>query len=535
MAQLDNMIGFMSKLKATRLQVPSGHNCIVTTPAGERPLNRVLTLSEVQQLVEEVLPENCRKKYEAGGRFSFTYTVDDRQVAIGVVKSEDDLVLTIASDTSGLRQAAAPKPKRPPSAKKTTEAAPPQKQPPPAEFQPPPAETPAGPSAVGPTAVVVPAPATGPAPAPAPTAPPYQPADPDPRLVHLIETAAADNALDVLLLPDHPPFARFVDGVRPLDDFETLPAREVEQWVCPLAPTAGCPTPIMFARALGDAYRGRFTVNTSRHGLSASIRILPVSAPSLDELGVPEVVRTLCDPLEGLFLVCSRRGEGRTTTTAAIVDYLCRRHDTYIVTLSPTLEYLFTPERGLVSERALGSDPEAWDRSLEAVLEESPGIVVLEDLDTDAMLAGALSLAKAGIFVLGEARGTSSVTALSTIVRMLHHRCPVEMPTFTDTLVGWTFQVMCRSRAGDPVAAFEVGVSTEPIRHALQSGVTETLMSHVRASRKQGAVLLSETLLELVRTGVLSREEALRVACDKPEMQTLFQDLGRESGSSDDG
>ena len=523
MPRLDKMIDFLTKQGATRMEVPSDHTCRLTTPSGDRLLNRVLTRAEVEAMVEEVLPDDCRRRYEAGGTFLFAYAFSEQTFAVQISKTTEDLTLTLATSPGAIEQ---PKPSS--SSLPTGTPAPPVAS--------------AAPTTLGPESTQASSVSRPETPRPAVAAPPqrvaqpsgppshrdYEPsAEPDVELIRLAEAAGAYDALDVLLLPDEPPWARFVEGVRPLEQFEALTPARIEELVLPLCPGADLTAPTLFGLPLGDRYRARFTVSQTRGRLSATARLLSAVPRTLAEIHAPEGLAGLASHTEGLILVFGRAGDGRTTTTAALVDALRRQRETYLITLSPALEYVHRSDNGIVSERELGTSPASWEAGLDAVAAERPGVVTLENLRAPQVLSAAVRLSQAGILVIAEVPATGTVAGMAALCRALRQESPTAVEAFAEVYCGSSFQVLCRTRNGGVRAAFEVVLRSKAIVASLQAGETGDLLAHARSGHAQGMVVLGEALLRLTQDDEIGPTEALRAACDKQEMRDMLTAAGR--------
>jgi len=264
---------------------------------------------------------------------------------------------------------------------------------------------------------------------------------------------------------------------------------------------------------------GRFRVNflRQRQGIGAVFRLIPVRIPTLEELGLPQAIVDLVRLEQGLVLVTGPTGSGKSTTLAAMIDYLNQEYDKHIVTIEDPLEFIHPKKTSLVTQREVGTHTLSFAAALRAVLREDPDIILLGELRDLETIALAITAAETGHLVFGTLH---TRTAASTVDRMIDVFPPAQQgqirTMLAETLKGVVAQqLLVRADGQGRVAAVEILIGTPALSHLIREGKTYQIPSIIQTGRREGMQTMDQAILELLRAKRITPQEAYRKAIDK--------------------
>jgi twitching motility protein PilT len=264
---------------------------------------------------------------------------------------------------------------------------------------------------------------------------------------------------------------------------------------------------------------GRFRMNVYRQRgtVSAALRVIPSVIPTFEELHLPNSVRDLVDRTNsGLILVTGPTGCGKSTTLAAMLDQINRTREGHILTLEDPIEYLHEHRRCMVNQRELGADTDGFTQALRSALREDPDVVLvgeMRDLDT---ISAAITIAETGHLVLGTLHTRN---APQCIDRMIDVFPPYQQEQIRVMLSGTLEAVIAQQllatfgRVGR-LPAVEVLVVNAAVRNLIREAKTHQICSLMETGAEDGMQTLERDLARLVRSGMVSSEEARLRAVD---------------------
>jgi len=270
------------------------------------------------------------------------------------------------------------------------------------------------------------------------------------------------------------------------------------------------------AYTLDGVARFRINVFKKHPGLAAAFRVIPHAVPSLDALGFPPVLKTLLQQRSGLLLVTGPTNSGKSTTLAAMVDYLNEQMKYHIITLEDPLEFLHTNKRCLINQRQIGEHSRSFADALRGALREDPNVILVGEMRDLETISLALTAAELGLLVLGTLHTRSAAQTIGRIADAF----PSEQQSavrvaLSEVLVGICSQQLLRRADGDGrVAAMEILVANAAVRNMIREEKTHQVNNVIVTGRKEGMQLLDLHLKELVEQGVVAPEEAARFALD---------------------
>ncbi|EKU70638.1 type IV pilus twitching motility protein PilT [Selenomonas sp. F0473] len=218
-----------------------------------------------------------------------------------------------------------------------------------------------------------------------------------------------------------------------------------------------------------------------------ALRLLPARIRSVEEIGMPAALRTLCTAREGLALVCGATGSGKTTTIAALLQAVNQTRAAHIVTLEDPIEYIFEPARAFVSQRALGRDFISFPAAVRSALREDPDIVLIGEIRDRETMEAALSAASTGVLVLGTLHTRSAEQTAMRVESMF----PADVrdavrAQFADVVTGIFAQRLVPGKDGGRVAVIEALCATPAVRNMIRQGHYGQLGSVMMSGAAQG-------------------------------------------------
>ncbi len=282
-----------------------------------------------------------------------------------------------------------------------------------------------------------------------------------------------------------------------------------------------------YAYALEGA--GRFRVNLffDHKGPGAVFRLIPEKIPSAQELGLPAVITEMCNHTKGLVLVTGPTGSGKSTTLAAMIDHINNTRPDHVITIEDPIEFVHPNKRCLVNQREVSRHTKGFKRALRAALREDPDIVLVGELRDLETIAIAIETAETGHLVFGTLHTS---TAPSTVNRIIDQfpagqQSQIRM-MLASSLRGVISQTLCKKLGGGRVAAHEILVSTAAVSALIREGKTHQILSCMQTGAKDGMRLLTDVLVDLVRQGLVSQEEAYMKCVQKDDLLNKFKNAG---------
>jgi twitching motility protein PilT len=250
-------------------------------------------------------------------------------------------------------------------------------------------------------------------------------------------------------------------------------------------------------------------VFVQQRGLGAVFRNIPTTILPLEKLGMPPILRQLCDKEKGLILVTGPTGSGKSTTLAAMVDYLNNTFEGHIITIEDPIEFVHRSKKCLVNQRELGVHTLSFANALKSALREDPDIVLvgeMRDLDTIQL---ALTAAETGHLVFGTLHTSSAPKTIDRIIDAFPPAQQAQIRTqLSEALEAVITQTLLKKKAGGRVAALEVMVATTAVRNLIREAKLHQIPGIMQASQKDGMQTMDMALVELVTRGVVHKAEA---------------------------
>ena len=271
-----------------------------------------------------------------------------------------------------------------------------------------------------------------------------------------------------------------------------------------------------FAYEIAGVARFRVNLLKQYRGGGAVFRLIPSNIMNLEQLGLPHQIARFAEMDNGLVLVTGPTGSGKSTTLAALIDLINRRKADHLITIEDPIEFVHPMHRCLLHQREVGTHTVEFNEALTAAIREDPDLILVGEMrDRETMLL-ALQAAEKGMLVFGTLHTNSAAKTVDRIINAF----PVEeqdqvRTVLASTLQGVVSQQLLRRIGGGRVAALEILFSSRAMANLIREGKTHHLPSIMQTGKKRGMIQMDDSLMTLVKTGVISREAALEKALEK--------------------
>jgi len=347
------------------------------------------------------------------------------------------------------------------------------------------------------------------------------------QLLYATVRAEAD---DLLLAAGRKAFIKRRGNISPLSDY-LFSEQELRDLLFPHL-SAGQQDQLKLLRDVDFSYevksqnlRFRANVFQQTTGLSAVFRTIRDVIPDIATLGLPDVVRNFGDMKNGLVLVGGPTGAGKSTTLAAIIDYINRSDARHIITLEDPIEVVHHPKKSLVVQREIGTHSKSYASALRATLREDPDVILVGEMRDLETISFAVSAAETGHLVFGTVH---TVSADTSIDRLINTFPSGQQPQVRSMLAGSLRAVVCqhllqRMDGKGRVLAVEVMLNSDAIASLIRKGKSFQIPSVIATSRELGMQSMDLELARLYKAGIVSPDECYMKAVNKTEFEALFR------------
>ncbi len=290
-----------------------------------------------------------------------------------------------------------------------------------------------------------------------------------------------------------------------------------------------------FSYELGERSRMRCNVFRDLAGIGAVFRQIPTKILTAEQLGLPAVVLSFCDFDKGLVLVTGPTGSGKSTTLAAMINYINENRDDHLITIEDPVEFVHKDKTCHINQREVGTHTRGFKNALRAALREDPDIVLVGEMRDLETVAIAIETAETGHLVFGTLHTN---TAPSTIDRLIDQfpadRQQQVRTMLSESLKGVVAQTLLKKKGGGRVAALEILVVTSAVSNLIREGKTFQIPSIMQTGKSLGMQTLNDALLELVKSDTVEPQEAYDRSPSKKEFGPMLSRSGFKGPWSDD-
>ncbi len=357
-----------------------------------------------------------------------------------------------------------------------------------------------------------------------------------PDIADLLKEMVAKGASDLHITTEAPPMIR-VEGV-----LKPLPYRPLDP-----ATTKSLMYSVMteeqkrlfeenleldFSFGMSGMARFRANVFEQRGGVGGALRVVPWQIPSIEELGVPNVMLEVCRRPRGLILVTGPTGSGKSTSLAAMIDYINETRHEHIITIEDPIEFLHPHKNCLVNQRELHANTLSFPAAMRAALREDPDIVLIGEMRDRESTELALSLAETGHLTFATLHTNSAVASINRIIDIFpgdqQQQIRTQLSFGLEAVMSQT--LLPAARGGGRVLAAEVMLPNAAIRNLMREDKVHQIPSLMQAGQAEhGMQTFNQALARLVLRGKITEETALEASSDTKELIPMIE-RGEASG-----
>jgi twitching motility protein PilT len=351
-------------------------------------------------------------------------------------------------------------------------------------------------------------------------------------IISLIHLAKAKGASDIHLAVGSPAMFRVRGDLMTPDGTLLLTDEDMEMAFDDLANEAEKAEfqkslELDFAYSVPDLVRLRCNVARQRGSISLVMRLIANNIPDIDALKVPELCKQLILKPRGMLVISGPTGSGKSTTLAAMIDYLNHTQRRRIVTIEDPIEYVYTSHKCAVTQRELGGDTRSFAEALRHVLRQDPDVILVGEMRDLETASAALTIAETGHLVLTTGHAPSTYQAIERIVDMFPpHERSLAQTRLSSLLIAVMCQALVPTTDGKGrVPAVEIMLANPAVRNLIREGKIHQLPNAIRTNVRTGMQLLDQALVNLHKMGLITTESVYSFCSDPDEVEKLIANI----------
>ncbi|MBI3088400.1 MAG: type IV pilus twitching motility protein PilT [Candidatus Omnitrophica bacterium] len=347
----------------------------------------------------------------------------------------------------------------------------------------------------------------------------------------LLRLVVEQGANDLHLTANQPPHMRVSDKLIPMDHHATLSGDDVRELAYSLLSQEKIERferwkELDFAFSVEGVARFRANYFIQQGHVGAAIRMLPFRIYGFEELGLPvQVVTDMCNKTKGLVLVTGATGSGKTTTLAAMVDFINAARNFHIITVEDPIEYVHDCKKSIVDQREVGADTQSFAQALKHVLRQDPDVILIGEMRDLETIETALTVAETGHLVFATLHTSDAASTINRIVDVFpaHQQNQVRIQLSMELLGVIAQQLIPKASGKGRVLAAEVLLANHAVRSLIREQKTHQLYSVIQTGQKDGMKTMNQSLYELYLKQAIALDDALARSGDPDDLMRLVK------------
>ena len=348
-------------------------------------------------------------------------------------------------------------------------------------------------------------------------------------LEELLQVMVERGSSDLHIASNSPPRIR-VDGELMATEFASMTKDETQKLVYSVLSeeqVARFEKDFELDFSFGVADLGRFRTNVfyQRGAVGAVFRLVPNVVRGFKDLGLPiQLCQQLCDVPKGLILVTGATGSGKSTTLAAMIDYINTKQNSHIITIEDPIEFVHRNKNCLVNQREIGSDTRGFKNALRSVLRQDPDIVLVGEMRDLETIELALVLAETGHLTFGTLHTSDTVQTMNRVIDVFPSGQQQQIRTQLSFVLSAVFcqQLIIKSKGKGRVLVSEVMVANPAVRALIRDDKVHQIYGIIQVSGKLGMKTMNQSLYETTKKGHITFDDALTYTSTPDELRRLF-------------
>lgn len=334
------------------------------------------------------------------------------------------------------------------------------------------------------------------------------------ELFNLLRASVEHKASDLHISPGQPPIMRINGDLTRITEFPVYDGAMTSSLIASVLDKVQLnvfETNLELDFSLLQPDIGAFRANIfhQQNGISAVFRVIPMEIPELDKLGTPPIIKEILDLSSGLILVTGPTGCGKSTTLAAMIDYINTKEQSHIITIEDPIEFMHHSKKSLVHQRQIFRDSTSFSAALRSALREDPDVILVGEMRDLETIRLALTAAETGHLVLATLHTSSAPRAITRMIDAF----PTGEKNIIRNLISESLQTvitqtLVKKIDGGRVAAFEIMLGTPAIRNLIREDKTAQMYSVMQTSAKIGMCTMEQSLNDLVAKNITTKEAA---------------------------
>ena len=279
---------------------------------------------------------------------------------------------------------------------------------------------------------------------------------------------------------------------------------------------------------------GRFRTNCFQHlgKWCLAMRHVVAEVPNIDSLGLPEVIKSIAEAHRGIVMVAGTTGCGKSTTLAGMINHINTTQKRHIITLEDPVEYVFEDNNCIIEQREIGLDTPSYNHSLKHIIRQDPDVIMVGEMRDSTSFRAAMSSADTGHLVLSTLH---TIDAPQSISRMLDFFPAEERESVRKQMLGTIkaiiVQRMTVRKEGGVIPAIEIMINTSTVSKLINENRLEKLHAAVETGTDEGMQNFNQSLFQLVKDDIITKEEALEKASNAQALEMNFKGIFLSEGS----
>ncbi|HEY9621066.1 MAG TPA: PilT/PilU family type 4a pilus ATPase [Crinalium sp.] len=273
-----------------------------------------------------------------------------------------------------------------------------------------------------------------------------------------------------------------------------------------------------------DFARVRINIFDTLRGPAMVLRLIPVKILTMEQLNLPSVFKDICHYHKGLVLVTGPTGSGKSTTMAAMIDYINKEMPKNIITIEDPIEFVHKSQRSLIKQREVGMHTLEFEKALKASLREDPDIILVGEMRDQETVNTALKAAQTGHLVMGTLHTNSAVKTIERVLSLYppDQQAPMRV-AIAESLVAVIAQGLCRTTDGKRAAFHDIMINTDAIRDYIRKGEIDEIEAIIPRCTFDGMCTMNQSLYKLYEAGRITEETALEMSPKPNEMAQILR------------